>query len=104
MCRTEEDLGEERHVRNCVSEEELLLITEESELHLVIDESMWVVDSGASYHLIVGKPVPPGWEPKKPREGNRTGWIRKESDRIGVNQKQGHISKYVPMCLLRLYL
>ena len=34
------------------SEEELLLITEESELHLVSDETTWVVDSGASYHLI----------------------------------------------------
>ena len=33
------------------SEEELLLITEESELHLVNDESTGVVDSGASYHL-----------------------------------------------------
>ena len=33
------------------SEEELLLITEESELHLVSDETTWVVDSGASYHL-----------------------------------------------------
>ena len=34
------------------SEEELLLITEETELHLVSDESTWVVDSRASYHLI----------------------------------------------------
>ena len=33
------------------SEEELLLIIEECELHLVSDESTWVVDSGASYHL-----------------------------------------------------
>ena len=33
------------------SEEELLLIIEESELHLVNDESTWVVDSGALYHL-----------------------------------------------------
>ena len=33
------------------SEEELLLMTEESELHLVSNESTWVVDSGASYHL-----------------------------------------------------
>ena len=33
------------------SEELLLLITEESELHLVSDETTWVVDSGASYHL-----------------------------------------------------
>ena len=33
------------------SKEELLLITEESELHLVSDETTWVVDSGASYHL-----------------------------------------------------
>ena len=30
------------------SEEELLLITEESEVHLVSDETMWVVDSGPS--------------------------------------------------------
>ena len=33
------------------SEEELLLISEESELHLVCDETTWVVDSGASFHL-----------------------------------------------------
>mgnify|MGYP000589007249 CR=1 FL=1 len=33
------------------SEEDLPLITEESELHLVSDETTWVVDSGASYHL-----------------------------------------------------
>ena len=33
------------------SEEELLLITEESELHIVSDESTWAVDFGASYHL-----------------------------------------------------
>ena len=33
------------------SEVELLLITEESELHLIINESTWVVDSGVSYHL-----------------------------------------------------
>ena len=33
------------------SEEELMLITEERELHLVSDETTWVVDSGASYHL-----------------------------------------------------
>ena len=33
------------------SEEELLRITEESELHLVSDETTWVVDSRASYHL-----------------------------------------------------
>ena len=36
---------------NTTREEELLLITEESELHLVSDETTWVVDSGASYHL-----------------------------------------------------
>ena len=29
----------------------MLLITEESELHLVSDEATWVVDFGASYHL-----------------------------------------------------
>ena len=34
------------------SEEELLLVTEESELHLVSDETMWLVNSGVSYHLI----------------------------------------------------
>ena len=28
-----------------------MLITEESELNLDIDETMWVVDSGASFHL-----------------------------------------------------
>ena len=33
------------------SEEELLLITEECELHPVIDETTWVVNSGVSYHL-----------------------------------------------------
>ena len=33
------------------SEEELLLITEESELKLTGDEMTWVVDSGASFHL-----------------------------------------------------
>ena len=33
------------------SEEELLQITEESELHLVSDETTWVVDSGVSYYL-----------------------------------------------------
>ena len=29
-----------------MSEEELMLITEENELHLVSDETTWVVDSG----------------------------------------------------------
>ena len=33
------------------SEEERLVIIEESELHLVNDASTWVVDSGASFHL-----------------------------------------------------
>ena len=33
------------------SEEELLLITEDSEIHLVRDEMTWVVDSRASFHL-----------------------------------------------------
>ena len=33
------------------SEEELMLITEESELNLARDEMTWVVDSGASFHL-----------------------------------------------------
>ena len=33
------------------SEEELVLITEESELNLAGDEVTWVVDSGASFHL-----------------------------------------------------
>ena len=36
---------------NTTREEELLLITEESELHLVSDETTWVVDFGALYHL-----------------------------------------------------
>ena len=35
-----------------ISEDELLLIIEENELHLVSDETTWVVDSGASYHSI----------------------------------------------------
>ena len=56
----------------------------------------WFVD--------VGKLVPP--------DGNRTS-LEKETGPdgsgrnpagFGVNQKQGHISKYAPMCLLRLYL
>ena len=34
-----------------ISEDELLLITEENELYLVSDESMWVVNSRALYHL-----------------------------------------------------
>ena len=33
------------------SEEELLLITEESEVHLVSEETAWVVDSEVSFHL-----------------------------------------------------
>ena len=33
------------------SEQELMLITEESELNLASDETTWVVDSGASFHL-----------------------------------------------------
>ena len=33
------------------SEEELMLITEESELNLAGDEMTWVIDSGASFHL-----------------------------------------------------
>ena len=33
------------------SEEELLLISEQNEVNLVGDESTWVVDSGASFHL-----------------------------------------------------
>ena len=33
------------------SEEELVIITEQSELHLVNDESTWVVDFGTPYHL-----------------------------------------------------
>ena len=34
-----------------MSEEELLLISEENELHLVSDEMTWVVNSEASFHL-----------------------------------------------------
>ena len=34
-----------------MTSEELLLITEESEVHLVRDETTWVLDSGVSYHL-----------------------------------------------------
>ena len=37
------------------SEEELLLISENSEVNLVGDESTWVVDSGASFHLTPDK-------------------------------------------------
>ena len=33
------------------SEEEILLIIEENELHIVSDETTWVVNSGASFHL-----------------------------------------------------
>ena len=33
------------------NEEELLLISEQNEVNLVGDESTWVVDSGASFHL-----------------------------------------------------
>ena len=33
------------------SKEELMLITEESEINLAGDEMTWVVDSGASFHL-----------------------------------------------------
>ena len=33
------------------SEEELMLITKESEINLAGDEMTWVVDSGASFHL-----------------------------------------------------
>mgnify|MGYP007084828380 CR=1 FL=1 len=46
------------------------------------------------------------WEtgPDKLGEGNWTRWLRKEYSRNGVNQKHEHISKYVLMCLLRLYL
>ena len=34
-----------------VSEEELLLMSEQSEVNLTGEESTWVVDSGASFHL-----------------------------------------------------
>ena len=37
------------------SEEELLLISEQSELNLVGDELTWVVDSGASFHLTLDR-------------------------------------------------
>ena len=33
----------------------MLLITEESELHLFIDETTWVVDFRASYHLTIDR-------------------------------------------------
>ena len=33
------------------SEEELLVISEQNKVNLVIDESTWAVDSGASFHL-----------------------------------------------------
>ena len=36
--------------------------------------------------------------------GNRTGWIRKDPTESDENRKRGHMCKYVPMCLLRLYL
>ena len=44
------------------------------------------------------------WEPtnlEKETEPNGSGRNSTESDE---NRKQGHICKYVPMCLLRLYL
>ena len=34
-----------------ISEEELLLINEQNKVNLVDNESTWVVDSGASFHL-----------------------------------------------------
>ena len=37
------------------SEEELLLISEQNKVNLVGDESTWVVDSGASFHLTPGQ-------------------------------------------------
>ena len=37
------------------SEEELLLISKQSELNLVGDELTWVVDSGASFHLTLDR-------------------------------------------------
>ena len=37
------------------SEEELMLITEESELNLTGDEMTWVVDSRASFHLTLDR-------------------------------------------------
>ena len=37
------------------SEEELMLITEESELNLVGDETTWVVDFGTSFHLTLDR-------------------------------------------------
>ena len=33
------------------SEEELLLLSKQKEVNLFVDESTWVVDSGASFHL-----------------------------------------------------
>ena len=42
---------QERATEIAASEEEFMLITQESEVNLVIDEMTWVVDSGGSFHL-----------------------------------------------------
>ena len=58
---------------------------------------------------IVRKPVPPAWKLGKPD------WKSREEDigpdtfgrnptGSGANRNQGHTSKYVPMCLSRVYL
>ena len=78
--------------------------------------------NGKSFHArvkgeFVGKPVPPdrnqtSLEKETEPDGNQTS-LEKETESDGsernptesdVNQKQGHICKYVPMRLLRLYL
>ena len=42
-------ISESRGTSTIMTSDEHLLITEESDLHLISDESTWVVNSGASY-------------------------------------------------------
>ena len=57
------------------SEEELMFITEESELNLAVDEMTWVVDSGASFHLT---PYSGASHPTQPAITVVFGWGTKE--------------------------
>ena len=52
----------------------------------------------------VGKPVPPDGNQTSMEKETGPDGSRRNLTGSSVNQKQGHIIKYVPMRLLRLYL
>ena len=64
--------------------------------------SEWQVIPCRSEGGVCWETGPSGWEPDEPEEETGLDGSERNPAGSGVNQKQGHISKYVPLHLLRL--